>query len=221
MKTITIKNTRNSIPVGKILCLGRNYAEHAKEMNAAIPTTPIIFMKPGSSLIHDGEEILKPRISNNLHHEVELVVAIGRDGKNISEIEAPSYILGYGVGLDMTLRDIQNQAKDKGLPWFVSKGFDTSAPISEIISVNDIPNYLGLEISCTVNGTIRQKVTVDKMLISVPKIISYISTIVAIERGDLIYTGTPEGVGPLNDGDIIEASLTGYTKITHKVRFCN
>jgi acylpyruvate hydrolase len=219
MKAITLRNNPHSLPIGKILCLGRNYAEHAKEMNSTIPATPIIFIKPASSVIHDGEEIIRPNFSTNMHHEVELVIAIRKDGKDVPEDAAMDYVLGFGIGLDMTLRDVQNKAKDQGLPWFVSKGFDTSSPISEIIPAGDIENCGNLEIRCLVNGKVRQQTTTDKMIFSVPKIISYISTIVTLERGDLIYTGTPEGVGPVNDGDIIEAELVGYTKISHKVRF--
>jgi 5-carboxymethyl-2-hydroxymuconate isomerase len=219
MKTIKLRNSSLSLPVGKILCLGRNYAEHAKEMNSTIPATPIIFIKSPSSLIYDGDEIFKPDFSTNMHYEAELVVAIGKEGHGIPENDAAEHILGYGIGLDMTLRDVQNEAKNQGLPWFVSKGFDTSAPISEIIPASEIPNCGDLEIRCTVNGIQRQATMANKMIFSVPKIISYISGIVTLERGDLIYTGTPEGVGTVNNGDTIEAELVDYVKITHKVRF--
>ena len=218
MKTITIKSDPNSLTVGKILCLGRNYAEHAKEMNSKIPTTPILFIKPSSSIIHDGDDIIRPPFSSDMHHEVELVVAIGRDGWRIPESAAFDFVLGYGVGLDMTLRDVQAKAKEAGLPWFVAKGFHTSAPVSEFIPATQITDYKKLQIRCRVNGALRQEVTADKMIFSIPKMIAYISTVVSLERGDLIYTGTPEGVGSVNDGDIIEAELVGYTKITHTIR---
>jgi acylpyruvate hydrolase len=219
MKTVKLRNSTIALPVGKILCLGRNYAEHAKEMNSMIPTTPIIFMKPSTALISDGEDIVKPRFSENMHYETELVVVIGTDGRDIPESVADQYVLGYGVGLDMTLRDVQNEAKALGLPWFISKGFHTSAPISEIIPASEIASYADLKIRCTVNGTQRQATTASQMIFSVPKIISYISSVIALERGDLIYTGTPEGVGTVQDGDIIEAELVDYIKTTHKVRF--
>jgi 2-keto-4-pentenoate hydratase/2-oxohepta-3-ene-1,7-dioic acid hydratase in catechol pathway len=221
MKSLHIR-TRDAgtteLPVGKIICLGRNYAEHAKEMGAEIPTEPVLFLKPPSSIIYNGEDIVRPSFSQQLHHEVELIVAIGSTGKNIPESRAFDYVLGYGVGLDMTLRDKQADAKKKGLPWSVAKGFDTSAPISEIIPKNQIPDPKKLEIRCLVNGTERQRTSISKMLFPVEKIISYCSTIFTLEEGDLIFTGTPEGVSELNDGDTIEAELVGFTKITHHVR---
>lgn len=218
MKTIRLSQSKEEIAVGKIICLGRNYADHAKEMGAEVPSEPVLFLKPSSAIISNGENIIRPSFSQQLHHEVELVVAVSKSGKNIDVSRAFEYVLGYGVGLDMTLRDVQGEAKKKGLPWSVAKGFDTSAPISEIIPKNQIPDPKQLEIRCLVNGTERQHTSISRMLFPIEKIISYCSTIFTLEEGDLIFTGTPEGVGVVNDGDVIEAELLGYTKITHHVK---
>lgn len=218
MKTIRIKNRAIELPVGKILCLGRNYVEHAKEMKTEVPSKPVVFLKPSSAIIHDGENIIIPKFSNELHHEVELVVAIGLGGKNIIAENAYDHILGYAIGLDMTLRDIQNEAKKKALPWTVAKGFDTSAPVSDIIEKNKISDPHNLTILCKVNGEIRQKSLTSKMIFSIQTVIEYLSTIFTLEAGDLIFTGTPEGVGPVNPGDTIEAEIEGFIKISHPVK---
>ncbi|MDI6767317.1 MAG: fumarylacetoacetate hydrolase family protein [Bacteroidota bacterium] len=217
MKTIKIKNKDNEFPVGKILCLGRNYIEHAKEMKAEIPSKPVVFLKPSSAIIRNGENIIIPNISKELHHEVELVIVIGSGGKNIPAKDADDHILGYAVGLDMTLRDVQNEAKTKGLPWTVAKGFDTSAPISDIIEKDKISDPQNLAIMCKVNGAIRQKSSTSNMIFSIQTVIEYLSSIFTLETGDLIFTGTPEGVGLVNSGDIIEAEIEGFIKISHPV----
>lgn len=218
MKTIRVRGSTESIPVGKILCLGRNYADHAREMRAEIPERPVVFLKPSSAIIHDGEVIIIPKHSHDVHHEVEFVVAVGKNGKHIAKQRAGEYILGYGVGLDMTLRDVQAEAKAKGLPWSVAKGFDTSAPISEIIPAAQIVDPRAVELRCSVNGVIRQSARVDTMIVSVEEAVSYISSLFTLERGDLIFTGTPAGVGTVKPGDTIEAELVGLTRITHTVQ---
>lgn len=218
MRTLHIENTQHQITVGKILCLGRNFAEHAKEMNSDIPITPVIFLKPSTAIISGGESIWIPKISHNLHHEVELVVVIGKEGKNISAAAAFDYVLGYAIGLDMTLRDIQNQSKDNGLPWTISKGFDTSAPVSNIIPKSRIADPSKLTIVCKVNGTERQRGSTGNMIFSIPEIIEYTSSLFTLEAGDLIFTGTPEGVSQVIEGDRIEAELVGFASITHTVR---
>ena len=218
MRTIKVRGSAEEVVVGKIVCVGRNYAEHAREMQSEVPQTPILFLKPSTAIIRDGEDIVCPRISRQLHHEVELVVAIGMPGKNIPESRARDHILGYAVGLDMTLRDVQSEAKNKGLPWSVAKGFDTSAPVSEIISASMIEDPHKLEIMCLVNGVVRQRTTTDKMILSIDKMIAYISTIFTLERGDLVFTGTPEGVGALVAGDTIRAELVGWTTLTNRVK---
>ncbi len=217
MKTLKIIGTKEEITIGKIFCLGRNYIEHVKEMKSDIPIQPIIFLKPQSAIIHDGEMIIKPKISNELHHEVELVVAISKKGKHIQKNDAFNYILGYAIGLDMTLRDLQSEAKKKGLPWTLAKGFDTSAPVSDIIPADKIQNPHNLTISCSVNGVIRQKSSTSKMIFTIDDIIEYVSSIFTIERGDLIFTGTPEGVGEVRPGERITAEIENHISISHLI----
>lgn len=217
MKKIKVKYSNELIPVGKIICIGRNYFEHALEMKADIPESPVIFLKPSTALIYDGDSIIIPKISNNLHHEVELVVAISKEAKKIKIESAYEYVLGYGVGLDMTLRDVQSEAKKKGLPWSVAKGFDTSAPISDIIPADKIKDPHKLELICKVNGEVRQQDSTEKMIFKIDKLIHYISEIFTLERGDLIFTGTPEGVSQVLPGDVIEAEINGIVKIKNTV----
>lgn len=217
MRRIRIHIDEPEVAVGKILCLGRNYAEHAKEMNSDIPDEPVVFLKPSSSIISDGEDVVMPSISQEMHHEVELVVAVGKRGKNIPLADAGSYAAAYAVGLDMTLRDLQSTAKKKGLPWTVSKGFDTSAPISTFVPADVVQDSTDLTLRCSVNGAIRQESSTRHMIFSVEHIISYLSTIFTLERGDLIFTGTPEGVGRVQPGDVIEAELVGLAKTKHNV----
>lgn len=218
MHTITLRGHEDSLPVGTIFCLGRNYAEHAREMQAEITQTPIVFLKPRAALIHDGETIVIPSISRETHHEVELVVAIGRGGKRIARSAAYSHVLGYGVGLDMTLRDVQEEAKQRGLPWSVAKGFDTSAPVSEFIPPDRLGDPHAQTICCRVNGAVRQRASTGSMISRIDAVIEYISSIFTIEPGDLIFTGTPEGVGAVRHGDVVEAELTGFARISHPVR---
>ncbi len=219
MKSIPILKRNDFFPVSKIFCIGKNYAEHAKEMQSDIPQSPVIFLKPQTALISNNELIIIPSISKQPHHEVEIVVAIGNGGKNISENEAENIIFGYAVGLDMTLRDIQSEAKKKSLPWTVAKGFDTSAPISNIIPKSNFDSNHPIEFLCKVNGIEKQRGKSDEMIFSIPKLISYISTIFTLEEGDLIFTGTPHGVSEVIHNDIVEAELIGFISISHKIHF--
>jgi 5-carboxymethyl-2-hydroxymuconate isomerase len=218
MQTITLRGHQNAVAVGTIYCLGRNYAEHAKEMHAEITPAPIVFLKPRTALIHDGEPIILPSISRDVHHEVEFVVAIGKGGKHIARDAAYSHVLGYGIGLDMTLRDVQEEAKKRGLPWSVAKGFDTSAPVSDFLPPDQIGDPHAQTICCRVNGSVRQRASTGTMISRIDVIIEYISSIFTIEAGDLIFTGTPEGVGAVKHGDVVEAELAGFAKISHPVR---
>lgn len=205
MTYIVLQEEKINVP--KILCLGLNYAEHAKEMKSDKPETPVIFMKPSSAIIHDKEKIVIPDISNEVHHEVEVVLLIGKDGKNIPKDKALEYIDGIGIGLDLTLRDIQKEAKAKGRPWTVSKGFDTSAPVSEFVSIEKITDLNNLSFNLKINNEIKQSGNTSDMLFKPDEIISYLSTIFTLQKGDLIYTGTPEGVGQIVSGDKLLASL--------------
>ena len=198
---------KKDIKVGKIVCLARTYKKHAEEMNSDIAKDPIVFLKPASSVIFDGDSITIPKISNCLHHEVELGIVIGKKCKNVSQKDALDYVLGYLVALDVTARDIQSEAKKKGWPWDIAKGFDTFAPISDVVLKEEVPDPNNLDISLKVNGELRQSSNTNNMIYSVERIIEFISEIMTLDAGDLIMTGTPEGVGEIVPGDIIEAEL--------------
>lgn len=217
MKNVTIRNTDEKIPVGKIVCVGRNYAKHAEELGNEIPEFPIIFLKPASSLIYSGDKIKHPEYSSDLHHEVELVLLIGETIKNADEETSEKAIIAYAVGLDMTLRDLQNQLKDKGQPWTLAKVFDGSAVISDFISKNDYKLAENETISLSVNGVEKQNSTLDKMIFDIRKIVSFISHKMTLEKGDLIFTGTPEGVGKVNIGDTIEAEIKNIAKLKTEI----
>ncbi len=202
----------------KILCLGRNYVKHAREMKSEVPKEPVIFLKPPSSLVGPDSIILLPPQSKTVHHEVELAVVIGKGGKNIGVKDATSHVLGYTILLDITARDLQAEAKKKGLPWSVAKGFDTFAPIGPRIVPAESIDPHHLEIGLKVNGEIRQKGSTEDMIFKVPEVISYISKIMTLEPGDIIATGTPEGVGEIKDGDVIEAWIEGIGVLRERVR---
>ncbi len=207
MNSVTLRGSVEPILVQKIICLGQNYAEHAKEMKFEVPVSPVFFLKPPSAIIHQGEQIIIPTISNDVQHEIELTVLIGKRGKNITRKSALQYVAGYSVGLDMTMRDVQLEAKKKGLPWSLAKGFDTSAPLSEFIPVALVGNPMSLSIQLKINGTVRQSSSTSKLIFPVDTIIAYISQFMTLERGDIIYTGTPEGVSRVDHGDTLEAIL--------------
>ncbi len=217
MVSVRFKGQNKTLTIGKIFCLGRNYEEHVKEMNSKVPDSPVIFLKPSTAILQSGAPIVRPAISKLLHHEVELFVAIGSGGKNIPSNESYRHVAGYGVALDMTLRDLQNESKKTGSPWSIAKGFDTSAPVSEIIPAGQIKDPHALTLRCLVNGAERQKSSTGKMIFRIDKIIEFISSIFTLEEGDLIFTGTPEGVGEVRPGDVIQAELVGFTTITHTV----
>ena len=217
MKSAVLLPTHKKYAVGKILCLGQNYAKHAKEMGAVAPSSPIIFLKPSTAVIEDGEPIVLPAISDDVHHEVELTVLLGKQGKNIPQSKAFDYIAGYGIGLDMTMRDRQKEAKAAGNPWSIAKGFDTSAPLSPFISKDHVNNPDNLEITLSVNGKERQHSNTSNMIYKIDYIIAFLSSIFTLEEGDVIYTGTPEGVGKVVEGDVIEAEIPGVGKLRHAV----
>jgi len=217
MKTVKFKNGREDVSIGKIVCVGRNYAAHAKELGHTIEEFPVIFLKTASNVIYSGSPIIHPDYSNNLHHEVELVLFIGETIKNADTINAQRAIYGYAVGLDMTLRDLQNDFIKKGNPWTLSKSFDTSAVLSEIV-IKDQYMLRGDEtISLSVNGVTRQSTSIKNMIFSPVEIVKYISSKMTLEMGDLIFTGTPEGVGQVVRGDNIEASLENIGSISTNV----
>ena len=207
MKSVILRGEDKFYTVGKIICLGQNYAEHAKEMKFEVPASPVFFFKPPSAIIHGGGQIILPEISHDVHHEVEMTILIGKKGYNIHRSAALSHVAGYGIGLDMTMRDIQIEAKKKGLPWALAKGFDTSAPVSEFIPAETIGDPGSLNVRLLINGKIRQLSSTGKFVFPVDKVIAYISHFITLEPGDIIFTGTPEGVSRVEHGDTLEASL--------------
>ena len=207
MKTAQIKGTGERLAVGKIVCIGQNYAGHIKEMKAEMPKSPVFFLKPSTAMVSDGGEIVLPSISNDVHHEVELTVLIGKEGKNIPQENAGLHIAGYGVGLDMTMRDIQGEAKKKGLPWTLAKGFDTSAPVSEFVPAARVNNSSSLVLQLKVNGEVRQHSGTNDLIFPVERLISDISKFLTLEAGDILFTGTPQGVSRVKSGDKLDASL--------------
>ena len=207
MKTAHIKNSNDEYPIGKIVCVGRNYAEHAKELGNEVLDNPVLFLKPASALIYSGGEIIHPDYGNELHHEVELVLLIGETVKKASISEAEKAIIGYGIGLDMTLRDVQNEMKKKGNPWTIAKCFDTSAVISDFILKKDYRLKQDEKLELKVNGTVKQSDTLESMIFNPAEIVEYISSVMTLEKGDLIFTGTPAGVSKVNRGDKLETKL--------------
>ena len=217
MKTIKIRNSTEEISIGKIVCVGRNCAEHAKELGNEVPEKPVVFLKPTSAIIFSGDEIKYPSFSEEMHHEVELVLLIGNKIKDASLIEAENAIAGYGVGLDMTLRDVQTNLKSKGHPWTIAKCFDTSAVLSEFVLKDDHNLTLDEEIFLTVNDEERQRDKLNKMIFKPGDLVQYLSSLMTLEKGDLIFTGTPKGVGKVNKGDVIKAGIVGIAELTAKV----
>lgn len=206
MKHIKFTNGLELRP-SKIICVGRNYARHIEEMNSTPTKDPVLFLKPNSSLHPFGEPLRIPNSFGSVHHEIELAVCLSKTCASVSPEEAADSIAGYAVALDLTLRDMQSDAKKAGLPWAVAKGFDNACPISpftEAESVNDVNN---LELLLKVNGDVRQQGSTGQMLFKIPELIAYASKFFTFERGDLFLTGTPAGVGPLQAGDEIEASI--------------
>ena len=199
--------------IGKILCIGRNYSEHIKELGNATPEAPVIFIKPASSVIGEGEAIVIPSYSHDCHHEAELALLIGRKGKDIPEDRAMEYIAGYGVGIDLTLRDIQGELKKKGLPWEIAKGFDTSCPLSAFVEASKVTDPQNLQIRLTVNGEIRQDGNTSMMIHRIPAIISHMSGNFTLEPGDVILTGTPAGVSRIVAGDNLVAEIPGVATL--------
>ncbi|MCC6397598.1 MAG: fumarylacetoacetate hydrolase family protein [Bacteroidetes bacterium] len=217
MMQLQLAGSDRGIRPGKIICLGRNYPAHAKEMNAEVPSEPVLFLKPASALLENKGVVHIPPFSRELHHEVEMVLLVGRDGTNIPEEKALQHVLGYAVGLDMTLRDVQAEAKKKGLPWSVAKGFDTSAPISTFVPAERVRDPHALDIRLSVNGTVRQQSNTRHMIFGIKRMIAYISSVFTLEQGDLIFTGTPDGVGPAKPGDILLAELEDVGSLTVSV----
>lgn len=206
---ITLPDSGRTVPVGKLLCIGRNYAEHADEMKSNVPDEPMVFLKPASAVIRNGEAVRLPPQSQDVHHEVELVVVIGDGGRDIPQSEALDHVAAYAVGLDMTARDLQSQAKEKRHPWSVAKGFDTFAPLGPLTGAGGVEDPQDVTLRLEVNEEPRQEASTQHMIFPVTDLIHYCSQIFTLNPGDLIYTGTPSGVGPVEEGDELVASATG------------
>ena len=218
MKTARMIGSDSAYTIGKILCIGRNYADHIKELGNEAPERPIIFMKPASCVIDDGEQIVIPDYSSDCHHEAELALLIGIGGSKIPTGEVMGHIAGYGVAIDLTLRDVQAEQKKKGLPWEIAKGFDTACPLSAFVPAAAIADPQELRITLTVNEQPRQDGSTALMIHRIPELVNYISSIFTLEPGDLILTGTPAGVGPIKSGDRVMAEISGVGKLSVSVR---
>lgn len=202
----------------KIICIGRNYAEHAKELNNAIPTEPVFFMKPDTALLKDGEPFYFPEFTKDLHHEIEIVLKINKVGKHIEEQFANKYYDEIGLGIDFTARDLQNIAKEKGMPWEKAKAFDGSAPIGKFISKTELGNLTDISFELKIDGKSRQVGNTKDLLFSFDKIISYVSKFVTLKVGDLIFTGTPEGVRAVHIGDKLQGYINGDLFLEFEVK---
>ncbi|MBT1697730.1 fumarylacetoacetate hydrolase family protein [Fulvivirgaceae bacterium PWU4] len=203
----------------RIFAIGRNYAEHIKELNNERPDEPVIFTKPDTALLRANAPFYYPDFSKDIHHEVELVVRISKEGKNIQENFASKYYDAIGVGIDFTARDLQQKAKEKGLPWDIAKGFNGSAPVSDkFIPVSEFKNLKDINFSLSINGELRQQGNTSLMLFNFDYIISYLSRFFTLRSGDLIFTGTPKGVGPVKIGDTLSASIENETLLEFSVK---
>ena len=220
--SVPVLGTEARFPVHRIYCVGRNYEEHAKEMGFTGREPPFFFLKPTDAVVvvNPGQtaSLPYPTLTANLHHEIELVVAIGTGGKNIKAADAHSHIFGYAVGLDMTRRDLQNEMKKQGRPWCIGKAFDHSAPIGPITPIAQAGDANNAEISLQVNGADRQRSNVAKLIWNVTETIEHLSAAWELQPGDLIYTGTPEGVAAVVAGDTLHGTVSGLTPITLQVR---
>ena len=205
-------------PVRRIFCVGRNYAAHAREMgHDPDRDPPFFFTKPADAILTGGTDMPYPPATKDLHHEVELVVAIGTGGANIPVEQAKPHIWGYAAGLDMTRRDVQGEAKKLGRPWDMGKGFDRSAPIGDIVRAAELGKYDAGHVLLNVNGTERQSGDIADMIWSIPEVISILSGLVRLEPGDLIFTGTPEGVAAVKPGDVLEGFVSGLPPVTARI----
>ncbi|MEY2889154.1 MAG: hypothetical protein RIQ30_751 [Pseudomonadota bacterium] len=205
-------------PVNRIYCVGRNYADHAREMgHDPDREPPFFFMKPATAIVTDGQAMTYPALSKDVHHELEMVVAIGKGGSNISADHALDHVWGYGLGLDMTRRDLQGEAKKMGRPWDTGKAFDQSAPCSALVPVSQCGHLSKGRIYLTVNGQVKQDGDLAMMIWNVPETIAYLSTLFTLMPGDLIFSGTPAGVAAVQRGDVLEGHVDGLPVLHTKI----
>ena len=221
LPAVPVQGTQALFPVHRIYCVGRNYAEHAREMGFSGREPPFFFMKPADAVlvVEDGGtgEMPYPSLTSSLHHEIELVVAIGKGGRNIAEADAASHIFGYAVGLDMTRRDLQNEMKKQGRPWCIGKAFEHSAPLGPITPAAQAQGMESAAIWLNVNGQERQRSTTGQLIWSVAETIVHLSAAWELQPGDLIFTGTPEGVGAVQRGDRLEGGVDGLASLKLQV----
>ncbi len=201
----------------KIFCIGRNYSEHAKELGNAVPENPVVFAKPDTALLKNGEDFYLPSFSNDVHHEIELVIKIHKVGKNIQEKFARNYYNEIGLGVDFTARDLQASLKSKGLPWELAKGFDGAAPLGNFMSIEGV-DLSNIDFCLKKNGILVQQGNTAQMIFSFDKIVSFISQYFTLKVGDLIYTGTPAGVGPVAIGDKLEGFIGSNQMLQFEVK---
>ena len=215
--SVPVVGRAERFPVHRVYCVGRNYEDHAKEMGFTGREPPFFFLKPADSvLVVDAGttgDMPYPTLTKNLHHEIELVAAIGKGGKHIAAADAMQHVWGYAVGLDMTRRDLQNEAKKQGRPWCIGKGFDHSAPIGPIVPAAEAGDVLHAEIALQVNGADRQRSNVSKLIWNIAETIEHLSAAWELQPGDLIYTGTPEGVAAVVAGDVLVGSVAGLPEL--------
>ena len=219
--SVGVRGRSERFPVRRIYCVGRNYAEHAIEMGGTGREAPFFFMKPADAVVPVAAgttgAMPYPSLTSNLHHEVELVVAIGKGGASIPAARALEHVWGYAVGLDMTRRDLQNEMKKAGRPWSIGKGFDASAPLGVLTPAVEAPGVHAAGIELRVNGAVRQTSRIDKMIWNVAEIIEHLSAAWTLAPGDLIFTGTPEGVGAVVPGDLLEARVDGLDPLALRI----
>lgn len=218
LPSLPVAGDARRFAVNRIYCVGRNYADHAREMgHDPDREPPFFFMKPASAIVTDGENMQYPSLSNDVHHEIEMVVAIGKGGANIAADKALDHVYGYGVGLDMTRRDLQGEAKKMGRPWDTGKAFDQSAPCSALVPIAECGHPSKGSIRLMVNGEVRQEGDLNQLIWNVPDTIAYLSTLFTLQAGDLIFSGTPAGVGPIKKGDVLEGEVVGLPVLKTRI----
>ena len=219
--SVPVQSSSELFPVHRIYCVGRNYVEHAIEMGHSGREAPFFFMKPADAVLpaNEGERATMryPSLTKSLHHEVELVVAIGRGGRDIPAARALEHVWGYAVGLDMTRRDLQNDMKKQGRPWCIGKAFDEAAPIGAVVPAAQCTIGPDTRIELTVNGALRQSSTIGKLIWSIPEVIEQLSAAWALQPGDLVFTGTPEGVAAVAPGDLLQARVDGVGSLDVRI----
>jgi len=211
--SLAVAGDDRRFPVRRIFCVGRNYTAHVREMGGDERDPPFFFCKPADAIVASGASIPFPSATSELHHEIELVVAIGTGGANIPVARALEHVYGYAVGIDLTRRDLQQFAKDKRRPWDMSKGFDNSAPCGLLHPAADVGHIAQGTIRLTINGSVRQESDLAKMIWNIPETIAHLSNLVVLAPGDLIYTGTPDGVGPVRVGDWLTGEVAGLSDL--------